>query len=92
VMVSGNLNTYDIKPKFNWEYSSGLYSPCFVFDKICISCGVQDRIKDSTSVFLPRISATKGLITLTPQINCDQTAMGLPSVSSAVFLIAKQFW
>jgi hypothetical protein len=27
--------------------------------------------------------------TLTPEIDCDQTAVGLPPVTSAVFLIAK---
>jgi hypothetical protein len=31
----------------------------------------------------------KGLITLTPEIDCDQTAMDLPTVTSAVLLIAK---
>jgi hypothetical protein len=36
--------------------------------------------------------ATKGLITLTPEINWDQTAMSLPPNMSAVFLIAKSFW
>jgi hypothetical protein len=38
------------------------------------------------------IKVTKGLITLTPEIDCDQTAMNLPPITSAVFLIAKQFW
>jgi hypothetical protein len=33
--------------------------------------------------------ATIGLIAFTPEINCDQTAMGLPPVTSAVFLTAK---
>jgi hypothetical protein len=34
-----------------------------------------------------------GMITaLTDEMDCDQTAMGLPSVTSAVFLIAKLFW
>jgi hypothetical protein len=33
--------------------------------------------------------ATKGLIAFTPEIDCDQTSMGLPSVTSAVFLIAN---
>jgi hypothetical protein len=31
----------------------------------------------------------KGLIALTPEIDCDQTAKGLPPVTSRVFLIAK---
>jgi hypothetical protein len=33
--------------------------------------------------------ATKRIRSLTPEIAFDQTAMGLPSVMSAVFLIAK---
>jgi hypothetical protein len=33
--------------------------------------------------------ATKGLIALTPEIDCDQTAIGLPPVTSSVFLLAK---
>jgi hypothetical protein len=33
--------------------------------------------------------ATKGLIVFTPEIDCVQTAMGLPPVMSAVLLIAK---
>jgi hypothetical protein len=32
---------------------------------------------------------SKGLIALTPDINCDQAAKSLPPVMSAVFLIAK---
>jgi hypothetical protein len=35
--------------------------------------------------------ATKGVTAFTPEIDCDQAAMGLPPVTSAVFLIAKQF-
>jgi hypothetical protein len=35
------------------------------------------------------VKATKGLIALTPEIDCDQTAFGLSPVTSAVFLIAK---
>jgi hypothetical protein len=35
------------------------------------------------------VKAFKGLIALTPEINCDQTAMDLPPVTSAAFLIAK---
>jgi hypothetical protein len=34
----------------------------------------------------------KGLIAFAPELDCDQTAMGLPSVTSAVLLIAKSFW
>jgi hypothetical protein len=30
--------------------------------------------------------------TLTSEIECDKTAMGLPPITSAVFLIVKQFW
>jgi hypothetical protein len=32
---------------------------------------------------------TIGLITLTPEIDCNKTTMGLPPVMSAVFLIAN---
>jgi hypothetical protein len=32
---------------------------------------------------------TNALIAFTPETNCDQTAMGLPPVTSAVLLIAK---
>jgi hypothetical protein len=35
------------------------------------------------------LMATKGLIALKPEIDCDQMAMGLPPVTSAVFIIAK---
>jgi hypothetical protein len=35
------------------------------------------------------VKATKGLIALTHEIGCDETAMGLPPVTSAMFLIAK---
>jgi hypothetical protein len=47
--------------------------------------------KNSTSPFLPWMSykATKGLIALTPEIDCDQKAIGLPLIMLAVFLIAK---
>jgi hypothetical protein len=38
------------------------------------------------------VKATKGLIAFTPEIGCDQTAMGLPPVTSAVLLMAKLFW
>jgi hypothetical protein len=31
----------------------------------------------------------EGLSTPTPEIDCDHTAMGLPLVTSAVFLTAK---
>jgi hypothetical protein len=33
-----------------------------------------------------------GLTASSPQIECNQTAMGLPSVTSEVFLIAKSIW
>jgi hypothetical protein len=35
------------------------------------------------------VKATKGLIAFTPEIDCNQTAMGLPPVRSAVLLIVK---
>jgi hypothetical protein len=35
------------------------------------------------------LKTVKGLIAVPPEIDCDQTAMDLPHVTSAVFLIAK---
>jgi hypothetical protein len=35
------------------------------------------------------VKATKGLIAFTPEIDYDQTAMGLPPVTFAILLIAK---
>jgi hypothetical protein len=35
------------------------------------------------------VKGDKGLIAFTPEIDCDQTAMGLPPVTAGVFLIAK---
>jgi hypothetical protein len=35
------------------------------------------------------LNATKGLIVITPEIDRDQTVIGLPPVTSAVILIAK---
>jgi hypothetical protein len=32
--------------------------------------------------------AAKGLIALTPELDCNESAMGLPPVTSAVFFIA----
>jgi hypothetical protein len=35
------------------------------------------------------VKASKGLIAPIPEIDCNQMAMGLPPVTSAVLLIAK---
>jgi hypothetical protein len=35
------------------------------------------------------MGVVKGSIALAPEIDCDQTAIGLPPVTSAVSLIAK---
>jgi hypothetical protein len=35
------------------------------------------------------MDVVKGLIALTPEIGCNKTAMGLPPVTFAVFLIAN---
>jgi hypothetical protein len=52
------------------------------------------ELKDNTSLFLPWPSykATIGLTAFPPEIDYNLTAMGLPPVTSAVFLIAKSFW
>jgi hypothetical protein len=44
--------------------------------------------KNCTSVF----KATKGLTASQREIDCNQTAMGLPLATSAVFLTAKSYW
>jgi hypothetical protein len=48
---------------------------------------------NSISPFLPWLSykSTKGLTALSLEMDYDQTAMGLPPVTSAVFLLAKSF-
>jgi hypothetical protein len=38
------------------------------------------------------VKAPKGLIALASEIDCNKTAMGLPPVTSAVFLISNYFW
>jgi hypothetical protein len=55
--------------------------------------GTKDKRKESTSLFLSWMpkKASKGLIAFTSEIDCDQTTTGLPSVLSAVLLIAKYF-
>jgi hypothetical protein len=55
---------------------------------------VTDTEQKNSTAFLPRKSkkATKGYTGFTPAMYCDQTAMGLPPVTSAVVLIAKTFW
>jgi hypothetical protein len=42
--------------------------------------------------FLQGCHKSEGPTALTPEIDCDQTAMGLPAVMSAVFLLDKSFW
>jgi hypothetical protein len=64
---------------------------CIVIRRLClVACGVRDKIKNSTSV--SSIDVVKGDLRInsnTPEIDCDQTAMGLPPVTSAVLLMAK---
>jgi hypothetical protein len=53
--------------------------------------------KHGGALFLPWMydihgkKSSKGLTAIPPEIDCDHTAMGLPPVTSAVFLIAKIF-
>jgi hypothetical protein len=52
----------------------------------CVS-GIEQ--KNNTSPFLPcLIKSIKGL-TETPEMDCDQTAMGMQPVTAAIFLISK---
>jgi hypothetical protein len=39
-----------------------------------------------------QITSIQGLTALSPEIDCDLTAMDLPPITSAVFFIAKNFW
>jgi hypothetical protein len=52
-----------------------------------VSCGVRNKIKEQ-HLSLSSKTVTR-LIALTPEIDCNQTAMGLPPVTSAVYLIAN---
>jgi hypothetical protein len=38
------------------------------------------------------LKTTKELIALTPEMDCDQMAIGLPTAKSASYFIAKSFW
>jgi hypothetical protein len=63
------------------------------FDLYLVWCpGQNKRIAPLSFLHGCRKKATKGLTVLTPEIDCDQTAIGLPPVTSSVFLIADQFW
>jgi hypothetical protein len=42
--------------------------------------------------FGPRYTGPPCIIALKPEIDYNKTAMGLPPVTSAVFLIANKFW
>jgi hypothetical protein len=46
------------------------------------------------NVIFTEISSTVIILNEThpPEIDCDQTAIGLKAITSAIFLIAKQFW
>jgi hypothetical protein len=63
----------------------------FMHTQIFALCGnrTHDRVVGKYSHHYAT-SAVKGLTKLTPEI--DWTAMGLPLVTSAVFLTAKKFW
>jgi hypothetical protein len=38
------------------------------------------------------VKGDQSIEAFTPEIDCDHIAMGLPPVTSAVFLIASEFW
>jgi hypothetical protein len=54
----------------------------------------ETELKNSTSPFLPWVSemATKGLIALPPEIDCNQPAKDLPLLKSSVFHITMSIW
>jgi hypothetical protein len=56
---------------------------------LLVPCSVLDRtIECHLSLSFMEV-ATKRLTELTPEMDCDQTAMGLPPVTSTVSFIAK---
>jgi hypothetical protein len=58
-------------------------------EKRMVSCGVRDKIKEE-HLSLSSMDVVKGDLRFnTTEIDCGQTAMGLPPVTSAVLLIAK---
>jgi hypothetical protein len=61
---------------------------CLTKTTSLVSCPGQNK-RIAPLSFFHGCQATKGLIALTPEVNCDQTAMGFPPSTSAVFLIAK---
>jgi hypothetical protein len=61
----------------------------FGLDRVCLVwCPGQNK-RIAPLSFLHGI---KGLIALTPEIDCNKTAMGLPPVTSGVFFTANSFW
>jgi hypothetical protein len=50
---------------------------------------VRDRAKEYNLSFSYVVKATKALTALTPEMDSNQAAIGLPPVISVVFLIAK---
>jgi hypothetical protein len=57
-----------------------------------LSCGVRDKIKEY-HLSLSSMDVVKGdqrIKALTPEIDCTKTAMDLPPVTFAVFLIASK--
>jgi hypothetical protein len=38
------------------------------------------------------VEGDKALTAFSPEIDCNQTAMGLPPVTSAILLVATSFW
>jgi hypothetical protein len=63
-----------------------LYRPRLVWER------VERRIVlpyHKVTLFIDLLKSTIELIALTSEINCNKTAMGLPPITSAVFLIAN---
>jgi hypothetical protein len=60
-----------------------------IIDRLVWYPGQNKRIAPLSFFHGCRNKATKVLIAFTPEIDCDQTAMDLPPVTSAVLLIAK---
>jgi hypothetical protein len=76
-----NINTNIINEKLNLSFRFLMPKPLnqfWWFDELI-------HIGDKLVLF-------SALIAFTPEIDCDQTAMGLPLIMAAVLLIAEKVW
>jgi hypothetical protein len=61
----------------------------YIIAYINVLCGVQDENKRMAPLLFSMDDVKDDVVK--HEIDCDQTAMGLPPVTSVIFLIAKLF-